>query len=261
MAAMAHFTQVRAVYHTHHREPELTTSRPSITCRGTNKPPTRFLIRAMSAGKRELRVSRFSTPNGALTLMSTFSRRLQIQLRILVPVVLLTLQFQFPIGTSAQTTQAHKQHFVCNSGYTPQECLAAMTVLRKALAKYPVGGLGEWTWVLVRSVDWKRILLERGFDPNNPAFSYLPRRETFFDSSLVMKVSARGVELSAQWHMPIEDLLDLAIRHELAHALCNETNEAKADGLAIALKSGATLSCQTTLLFAHEQPKLIPQRN
>src|SRR5215831_4507497 len=101
-------------------------------------------------------------------------------LRLLVLLVLLTPQFQFPTSASAQT-QDHNQHFVCNIGYTAQQCLAAMTVLRKALAKYPVDALGEWTWVLVRPVDWKRILLERGFTPNNPAFSYLPRRETFFD--------------------------------------------------------------------------------
>jgi hypothetical protein len=128
-----------------------------------------------------------------------------------------------------------------------------MTVLRKALAKYPVDALGEWTWVLVRSVDWKRILMERGFNPNNPAFSYLPRRETFLDGSLVVKVSARSVQLSAQWHMPIEDLLDLAIRHEFAHALCSEPNEAKADRTAIALKTGGVLSCQTTKHFISER--------
>lgn len=38
------------------------------------------------------------------------------------------------------------------------------------------------------------------------------------------------------WHMPVEDLLDLAIRHELAHAICNEYDESKADGGAITLK-------------------------
>ena len=172
-------------------------------------------------------------------------------LRLLVPLILLALQFQSPTGTSAQA-RAPKQHFVCNIGYTAQECLAAMTVLRKALAKYPVDALGEWTWVLVRSVDWKRMLLERGFNPNNPAFTYLPRRETFLDGSLVVKVSARGVQLSAQWHMPIEDLLDLAIRHEFAHALCSEPNEAKADRTAIVLKKGGGLSCQTIQHFTSE---------
>lgn len=178
---------------------------------------------------------------------STLSRKLKIYLRLLAPFVLLALQPQILPSASAQTP-APKQHFVCNIGYTQKQCEVDMATLRKALAKYPVDGLGEWTWVLVRSEDWKRILLDRGFDPNNPAFSYLPQRETFFDGSLVVKVSTRGVELSGRWHMPIEDLLDLAIRHEIAHALCNERNDAIANRAATALKDGKPLSCQATLV-------------
>jgi hypothetical protein len=86
---------------------------------------------------------------------------------------------------AAQTNgNAPKQHFACNVGYTPRECQVAATVLRKALARYPVEALGEWRWVLVRTEDWKRILSEMGVDPNVPAFSYLPKRETFLDGSL-----------------------------------------------------------------------------
>ena len=120
--------------------------------------------------------------------------------------------------------------------------------LRKALGLYPVDALGEWTWVLVRPEDWKRILSERKFDLNNPAFSYLPKRETFFDGTLVVRSSIRGTELSATWHMPISDLLDLAIRHELAHALCNEYDEFKTDRIAIALEKGNPLSCGAPLV-------------
>jgi hypothetical protein len=93
-------------------------------------------------------------------------------------------------------TQAPAQHFVCNVGYTPTECQVAMTVLKNALARYPVDALGEG-----------------------------------------------GAELSAIWHMPIEDLLDLAIRHELAHALCNDPDETKTERAAVALKNGTSLSC------------------
>lgn len=144
--------------------------------------------------------------------------------------------------------EAAKQHFACNDGYTPSECQVATTVLRKALAPYPVEALGEWTWVLVRTEDWKQILSERKFDSNHSAFSILPKRATFFDGALVLKISIRGVELSAIWHMPIEDLLDLAIRHELAHALCNDPDETKAGRAAIALKNGMPLSCRATLV-------------
>jgi len=147
-------------------------------------------------------------------------------------------------GTASTQNQAPKQHFVCNTGYTPEECQAATAVLRKAQARYPVDALGEWTWVLVRTVDWKQILSDRKFDSNHPAFSYLPKRETFLDGALVVRSSTRGAELSAIWHMPIENLLDLAIRHELAHALCNDPDETKADRAAVALKNGTPLSCR-----------------
>jgi hypothetical protein len=148
-----------------------------------------------------------------------------------------------------------RQRFVCHVGYTLQECQIASTVLREALGRYPVDALGEWTWVLVRTEDWKQILSERKFDSNNPAFSYLPKRETFLDGALVVRTSIRGVELSAIWHMPIEDLLDLAIRHELAHALCDDRDETKADRAAIALKNGTPLSCRVIEQASTANPK------
>jgi hypothetical protein len=154
--------------------------------------------------------------------------------------------FIFSAKPLAGRTRGHgsSPRFVCNVGYTPQECRVATTVLRKALARYPVEALGEWRWVLVRTEDWKHILSERGFDTDRPAFSYLPERETFLDGSLVAGVSSRGVELRVIWHMPIEELLDLAVRHEIAHALCNEYDEAKTARAATALKNGAPFPCQ-----------------
>jgi hypothetical protein len=147
-------------------------------------------------------------------------------------------------ATVSAKNQTPNQHFACNKGYTPQECQAATAVLRRAQARYPVDALGEWTWVLIRTVDWERILSDRKFDTNYPAFSYLPKRETFLDGALVVRSSIRGTELSAIWHTPIEDLLDLAIRHELAHALCNDPDETKADRAAADLKNGKPLSCR-----------------
>jgi hypothetical protein len=63
---------------------------------------------------------------------------------------------------------------------------------------------------------------------------------------LVAAPSIHGAELSALWHMTTEDLLDLAIRHELAHALCKDGNEITTDRAAIALKNGMPLSCRIT---------------
>ena len=182
---------------------------------------------------------------------------------ILLTGILMVMPFVFSayplaaqtIGNASAQKQAPKQHFACNVGYTPRECQVAATVLRKALARYPVDALGEWTWVLVHTEDWKQILSARGFDTNHPACSYLPKRETFIDGALVVRTSIRSVELSAIWHMPIEDLLDLAIRHELAHALCDDRDETKTDRAAIALKNGTPLSCRVIEQASAANPK------
>jgi len=124
--------------------------------------------------------------------------------------------------------QSRSQHFVCDRGYTAAQCQVAMDILRVKLRKYPTHDLGDWTWVVVRSIDWKRLLYDRNLSSDVPAFTYLPERETFFDEALLDGASPRGIELALSWHRSIPELLDLAIRHELGHALCNERNEAAA---------------------------------
>jgi hypothetical protein len=133
--------------------------------------------------------------------------------------------------------------FVCNAGYRQKQCDEEMVVLRKALANYPIAQLGNWTWVLVRSEDWKALKL--GLDPDSPAFTCYPKRETFFEEALVTQVPVRGRELVLKWNMGTRDLLDLAIRHELGHALCNDTNERNADRVAKLLEKGKPVSCET----------------
>jgi hypothetical protein len=122
-----------------------------------------------------------------------------------------------------------------------------MAVLRKTLAKYPAAELGEWTWVLVRSADWKHFLIPHGIDPDSPAVTYLPKRETFIEEALVAAVPQRSRELVVRWQMNTEDLLELAVAHELAHVLCNEPGEAKTNRAARTLLDGKPLSCGVKL--------------
>jgi hypothetical protein len=154
------------------------------------------------------------------------------------------------LATPARTqTYTPTQHFVCNTGYTLKQCQEGMAVLRQVLARYPAADLGEWTWFLVRPEDWRFMLLKHGFNPDrSPAFTILDKRETFFEGALVKRESSRGVQLRNLWRMPVEDLLDLAVCHEIAHALCNERNETKTRLAATALKQGKPLSCQATLV-------------
>jgi hypothetical protein len=138
------------------------------------------------------------------------------------------------------------QQFVCNTGYKQKECNEETVALRKALANYPVAQLGNWTWILVRSEDWKAIKLLRGLDPDSPAFTFTPKRETFIEEALVTQVPVRARELLLKWDMNRRDLLDLAVRHELGHALCNDANERNADRVARLLEQKKEISCETT---------------
>lgn len=161
-------------------------------------------------------------------------------------IVLLALA---PRGTAAPRPQkgAAIQHFVCNTGYTVERCRNDLAALRSALAKYPVAQLGDWTWILVRSEDWKAILLPRGLDPDSPAFTYYPKRETFIEEALVTEVPGRHRELLLKWNMGLRDLLEFAIAHELGHALCNDRDEWNANRVGQMLRDGNTPSCGTNL--------------
>lgn len=145
------------------------------------------------------------------------------------------------------TSGSPPQHFVCNTGYTPEKCHQDVAKLRKALEKYPVAQLGEWTWVLVLSSDWKSIQTARGLDRNSPAFTYYPARETFLEEALVTEVPGRQAALLILWGMSRDNLLDFAIAHELGHALCNEKDEGKAKSVAGMLREERPASCEVAL--------------
>lgn len=139
---------------------------------------------------------------------------------------------------------ASTQHFVCDKGYSQNECDNQMAVLRKAIAKYSVPELGEWTWVLVRSGRWELILRNRRLNPDVPALTDPVGRATFFEEALVAGSPGRIVLLMVVWHMGREKLLDLAIRHELGHALCDEPSEAEAARVADLLEQNRPISCR-----------------
>jgi hypothetical protein len=136
------------------------------------------------------------------------------------------------------------QHFVCSRDYKAESCYKDVAVLRRTLGKYPRAQIGEWTWILVRSKDWKAIVIPRGLDPDSPAFTYSSKRQTFIEEALVEDVPGRKDELNARWHLRADELRELVIAHELGHAFCKERSEAVANQQAERLRDGITLSCE-----------------
>ena len=177
-------------------------------------------------------------------MQSSFS--LSLSTLILTSALQLASSQTVPLTNPAKgdIPQPVPQHFVCNTGYTPQQCHEQMSVLRPLLDKYGAGRLGDWTWILVKSDDWKDLQRSHRMDPDSPAFSVLDRRETFFEEALVSPVAPRRVELVRQWSVGMDDLLNLAVTHELGHALCNEKNERKADAYGEELRRGVAIQCK-----------------
>jgi hypothetical protein len=134
---------------------------------------------------------------------------------------------------------------VCGPSLALEKCKLEMVVLAKTLANYRASDLGEWTWVLVRSENWKLILLARGLNAGVPALTALDARTTFFEEALISGPSGRVSELMDIWHVDRDSLLDLAVRHELGHALCTEENELRAERVARLLEQKKPVVCES----------------
>jgi hypothetical protein len=135
------------------------------------------------------------------------------------------------------------QRFLCAKPYSIPECDKQVVILQAALRRYPIEGLGQWTWILVRSEDWKPILTRVQMGPNSPAFSILERRQTFLEEALLVANPKRQLELLNKWNIPFDKFLDFAIRHELGHAFCSESDEIKAERLGQGLRKGEGPVC------------------
>ncbi|MGA7318520.1 MAG: hypothetical protein WBX22_31655 [Silvibacterium sp.] len=177
---------------------------------------------------------------------------MQSSFRQSISALLLTCAVQFAVSQTVPLTNPAKeeaaqqvpQHFVCNTGYSAQQCHEQMSVLRPMLDKYGAGRLGDWTWVLVKSDDWKELQRKHRMDPDSPAFTVLDKRETFFEEALMSPIAPRRIELVTRWSSGMDDLLKLAVTHELGHALCNERNEWKADANGEQLRKGQPVQCK-----------------
>ena len=156
---------------------------------------------------------------------------------------LCVLVLLFPMSVTAQSeyhlrvvrpiaVSSIGQEFLCAGPYSTSECKQQITILQRSLHRYAAEGLGHWTFVIIRSDDWKSILDRLHLNPSSPAFSQLQMRQTFFDEALLVPSPKRLAELIDKWHMPFDQLLDFAVTHELGHTMCREPDEIKAELIA-----------------------------
>ena len=129
-----------------------------------------------------------------LTLLAALSRTIPLSLKMygsavfLFPALLLSsvrAQSDYHLQIVKPTVgKFFGQRFLCAKPYSIAECDKQVVILQAALRRYPIEGLGQWTWVLVRSEDWKPILTRVQMDPNSPAFSILRKASDIYRRSL-----------------------------------------------------------------------------
>lgn len=136
------------------------------------------------------------------------------------------------------------QEFFCVGPYSIPECATQAALLQAVLRKYDADRLGKWSWVVVRSEDWKPLTSLLHLDPASPAFSHLGNRQTFFEEALIVLKAKREAELITNWKIPFDQFLDFAVRHELGHAFCQEADEVKAERYSQRLRKSEPISCE-----------------
>lgn len=137
----------------------------------------------------------------------------------------------------------------CDASYSVAECSRQVEVLLRALRPYPTALAPNWKWVLVNAEHWKPLLTSFHLDSDSPAVTILDDDVTLLDESLIRPRAERAAELMNGFKIPLDQLLNLAVSHELGHAMCHETNEVRADQIGrdlrkkIAVGEPLTASC------------------
>ena len=154
-----------------------------------------------------------------------------------------TISVRFPANSSTPNTI----QFECSQKYDRMECVKDASVLRQAMAPYPLRLLGAWSVVLVPADDWKGLVRGEGGDPVSPAFSMLDQRVTLLDASLFSGSATRNKELMQRFGLMGPQLVDLAVTHEMGHGICQEKDERRADDYGKDLRNGNIPGCGKTL--------------
>lgn len=183
----------------------------------------------------------------ALLILASF-------LRILLTLIALAVvQLRSACGQSTAETPAKTatnnplrgQHFVCNVGYSRSLCHQQSVKLANVLVRYQQELPDNWTWVLVRSDDWSAILRGLSLNSGSPAFSVLTKRQTFLNEVLIDGTAQDKAELLRTFRVPVDQMLEIAVSHELGHTFCMEASEREADRFAEQLRNTGAAQCSS----------------
>jgi hypothetical protein len=169
----------------------------------------------------------------AIAILFTAEFHAQTTLLKIVPVTIGRL----PVGIPSSV------RFACTDDYDAKQCAADSDTLVSVLNNYPANRLGRWTFVLASSRHWRSLVLVLGGKPGSPAFTDLGSRVTVLKDAFFPGHAQGLSELMSRSGMPPYQLLEWALTHELAHAICHERDEIRADEFALLLRRKSVAVC------------------
>src|SRR5271155_2359396 len=166
----------------------------------------------------------------------------------------------------SQSAALATQEFFCRAGFDREECERRVAQLKAVLIQYPAGAQRHWRWVIVPSEDWQPLVQSLHLDRESPAFTAITERETFLEDALFFARPGRTDELVRHFRTPFDQLLSVAVGHELGHAICHGGSEAIANRIAEQLRTGKHPDCAGNMksltaieeLYLHSQSPGFP---
>jgi hypothetical protein len=147
------------------------------------------------------------------------------------------------LAAPVQEQQQNTQHLSCSVGYAGEECVEHLARLRTVLIQFSTSRLGHWNWILVSSEEWMPLLRRLRLDNRSIAFSSLEQRTIVLQEALFQSRGEAAVRLARNLKVPVDQLLPMAVSHELGHILCRDADEAAANRVGEQLRNGKTAEC------------------
>jgi hypothetical protein len=150
----------------------------------------------------------------------------------------------FPIQVRMDDCFPKTIELFCSQNYDQRKCKMHTATLLRELRRYPVEKLGQWSFVLASTEEWRDMVRSLAGKPGSPAFTIVERRTTVFEEALFSAPADRRADLIRMFNTSGDDLLGLAVSHELGHAICAETDEHRADDYGRDLRAGKLPVCR-----------------
>jgi hypothetical protein len=153
------------------------------------------------------------------------------------------------------------QHLSCSSGYDRQECEEHLTRLKTVLVQYPIDRLKGWSWIVVSSEEWRPLLCRLHLDSRSIAFSSVEQHTVVLEEVLFLQHGARTEKLAHNLRVPVEQLISMAVSHELGHVFCRSADEEAADRVAEQLRKGKHFECGGNMKSLTSMEELMYQQS